>query len=221
MSAVDPDEARRLLEQELGRSEYRGAQETWWDRASRAFLDWLGSLQPDGAGSVTLGRVLLVVAIVVLVAVVVLVVVNRGLPRRRARVRADDLGGVFDDDDLRTADAVAVAARAALAAGDWSTAVLEGYRALARGLGERDLVAVVPGATARAIADRATRPFPALGPVLRDASDAFDAVRYLGVDADEATARRVLDAERAVRESRPVDRPGDPRRPVDHQGVRA
>ncbi|GAA1494853.1 DUF4129 domain-containing protein [Curtobacterium herbarum] len=212
MSAAAPGEARRLLERELAHREYRGPQETWWDRASRSFLDWLGSLAPDGVGSPGFGRTLLVIAIVVLVAVVVLVVVTRGLPRRRARSRPTALGGVFDDDDLRSAQAVSAAAQAAFRAGDWATAVLEGYRALARGLGERDLVRIVPGATARAIADRATVPFPQLGTTLRGASDTFDAVRYLGADADESAARRVLETERAVREARPAhaDRPAVP-----------
>lgn len=211
MTTPGPDEARRLLEQELGRAAYGGAQETWWDRASRTFLEWLGSLVPDGTGSPAFGRTLLVIAVLVLVVVVVLVVVSRGLPRRRPRPGTTDPGAVFDDDDLRSAEVVAAAAAAALRAGDWSTAVLEGFRALARGLGERDLVLVVPGATARAIAERATTPFPALGDTLRDASDAFDAVRYLGVEADEPTARRVLDAERDVRRARPVPTGGPAR----------
>lgn len=51
VTAVDPDEARRLLERELDRSAYDGAQATWWDRASRSFLDWLGSLRADGIDS--------------------------------------------------------------------------------------------------------------------------------------------------------------------------
>ena len=212
MSTPGPDEARRLLEQELAHREYRGAQETWWDRASRSFLDWLGSLAPDGVGSPGVGRTLLVIAVLVLVAVVVLVVVTRGLPRRRARLRPTAPGGVFDDDDLRSAQVVSAAASAAFRAGDWATAVLEGYRALARGLGERDLVLLVPGATARAIADRAAEPFPQLDDVLRHASDTFDAVRYLGIEADESAARRVLAAGRAVREARPspTDQPAVP-----------
>ncbi|NII42245.1 hypothetical protein E9228_002903 [Curtobacterium flaccumfaciens] len=212
MSTLGPGGARRLLERELAHREYRGAQATWWDRASRSFLDWLGSLAPDGIGAPGFGRTLLVVAIVVLVAVVVLVVVTRGLPRRRARLRPTAPGGVFDDDDLRSAEAVSAAATAAFRSGDWATAVLEGYRALARGLGERDLVLLVPGATARAIADRAAVPFPQLDDVLRHASDTFDAVRYLGIEADESAARLVLAAGRAVREARPTptDQPAVP-----------
>lgn len=202
--SVDPDEARRLLERELERSAYDGAHVTWWDRASRALLDWLGSFRADGLGSPVVAHTLLGVALVVLVAVVVLVVVARGLPRRRARVADTDVGGVFDDDDVRSARAIGDDARAALRAGDWSRAVLDGFRALARGLGERDLVPDVPGATARAIAGRAAVVFPTESTRLDRAAMTFDGVRYLGVEATEATAHDVLDTEHAVRTAHPV-----------------
>ncbi|WP_144714110.1 DUF4129 domain-containing protein [Curtobacterium pusillum] len=201
---LGPDEARHLLERELERSEYDGAQVTWWDRASRAVLDWLGSFRADGLGSPAVAHTLLWVAVVVLVAVIVLVVVARGLPRRRTRTAGREPGGVFDDDDLRTARAIADDARAALRAGDWSRAVLDGYRALARGLGERDLVPDVPGATARAIAGRASALFPAESDRLERAAATFDDVRYLGADATEAAAHDVLDTEHALRTARPV-----------------
>jgi hypothetical protein len=209
VTAVDPDEARRLLEHELDRSAYDGAQPTWWDRASQSFLDWLGSLRADGLDSPAAARTALVIAIVVLVAVVVLVVVARGLPRRRARTGDGDAGGVFDDDDLRSARELLEAAQDAARRADWSAAVLDGFRAIARGLGERDLVPDVPGATARTIASRGAVPFPAAAGALDDAASRFDAVRYLGAAADEATARRVLDTEREVRQARPA-RSGDP-----------
>lgn len=204
MTAVDPDEARRLLERELDRSAYDGAEPTWWDRASRGFLDWLGSLRADGLDSPAAARTALVIAIVVLVAVVVLVVVARGLPRRRARTGDGDTGGVFDADDLRSASELLDSAQAAVRRTDWSAAVLDGFRAVARGLGERDLVPDVPGATARTIAIRGAVPFPASAEALGDAATTFDGVRYLGADADEAAARRVLDTERAVRQARPA-----------------
>ncbi|WP_288468330.1 DUF4129 domain-containing protein [uncultured Curtobacterium sp.] len=208
-----PDEARDLLERELQRSEYAAVEPTWWDRASRAVLDWLQSLRADGLGSPAVAQTLLWTAVVILVAVVVLVVVARGLPRRRARTAADSIGGVFDADDLRPTRDVAEAARAALRAGDWDGAVLDGYRAIARGLGERDLVPDVPGATARAIADRAAPSFPDAAVALARAAAAFDAVRYLGRPADGPTARAVLDTEATVRTTRPV-RPDQPAVPA-------
>lgn len=205
-----PDEARRLLERELERSEYDGARVTWWDRVSKQFLDWLGSFRLDGLDSPVVAHSFLWIAIVVLVAVVVLVLVARGVPRRRSRTAAVTDGGVFDDDDLRSARELGDAARAALRSRDWSAAVLDGYRALARGLGERDLVRDVPGATARAVAGRAAPFFPDEAARVDAAARSFDAVRYLGRDADEDTARSVLDTEAAVRAARPHTKPAVP-----------
>ncbi|UXN17868.1 DUF4129 domain-containing protein [Curtobacterium poinsettiae] len=128
----------------------------------------------------------------------------RGLPRRRARAGDGDTGGVFDADDLRSARELLEAAQAAVRRADWSAAVLDGFRAIARGLGERDLVPDVPGATARTIAARGAVPFPASAGALDAAATSFDAVRYLGAEADQDTALRVLDTEQAVRQARPA-----------------
>lgn len=201
--ALGPGPARRLLERELEDPRYRAAHATWWDRVSAAVLDWLRGIRLDGIGSQGFGRTVLVLAIVVLVAVVVLVVVTRGLPRRRAIARGAAGAGVFDAGDVRRAEELRRAAQGALRSGDWAAAVLEGYRALARGLGERDLVADVPGATARSIARRAADPFPELSDRLDHAADVFDAVRYLDAPADESAARAVVDTEAAVTAARP------------------
>lgn len=204
VSAVDPDEARRLLEQELQRAEYDGARATWWDRASKAVLDWLGSLRADGLDSPAVGHTVLVVAVVVLVAVAVVVVLARGLPHRRARTAAATTGGVFDEDDVRTAADLARSADSAFARGDWATAVLDGFRSLARGLGERDLVPDVPGATARSIAARAERSFPGLGDELDRAARSFDDVRYLDRTASRDAADAVLSTAQTVAGTRPA-----------------
>ncbi len=203
MSADDPDEARRLLEHELQRPRYDAARPTWWDRASKAVLDWLGSLRADGLDSPAFGHTVLVLAVVALVAVAVVVVLARGLPHRRPRTTGAT-GGVLDDDDTRTGAELARSAESALARGDWTTAVLDGFRSVARGLGERDLVPDVPGATARAIAARAARSLPDLVDALDDAARRFDDVRYLGRAADRAAAETVLDTARTVARTRPL-----------------
>ncbi len=208
---ISPDDARRLLERELDRADYDGARATWWDRASRHLLEWLGSFRPGGGlDSPALGTTVLWIAVVVLVAVVVVVVVARGLPHRRARTARSDDGSVFDGDDLRSARELGDTARSALRAGDWSAAVLDGYRALARGLAERDLVREVPGATARAVAGRAAPWFPEHADRIDLAAGSFDAVRYLGAEADETAARSVLDTEASVRTTRPATAPAVP-----------
>ena len=63
--------------------------------------------------------------------------------------------------------------------------MLERFRALARGLDERTLVAVFPGTTASAFASAAARTFPAEHGELQVAAELFDGVRY----ADEAATR--------------------------------
>ncbi|MFZ7089048.1 DUF4129 domain-containing protein [Curtobacterium sp. RRHDQ10] len=204
IAAVDPGEARRLLRHELSGRAYDAARPTWWDRLSKGFIDWLGSLRIGGDDS--FDRTLLVIAIVVVLAVLVLVVLVYGLPRRRAMQRSA-ASAVFDDDDHRTAAALRAAADDAARRGDWDSAVLDGFRALARGLAERDLVPDVPGATARTIAEQAVGSFPAHADGLRDAARRFDRVRYADVRATDDDHRAVSTVERGVATSRPtVDR---------------
>ena len=121
-------------------------------------------------------------ALLVLVVVVVLVVVGLlvfGLPAtaatapsRRAALRRPATGA--------TSRALRRAAVAAAEAGDWPLAIEERYRAIVRGIVDRDLVRVHPGTTARGVADAAAVPFPAHADALRSAAADFDAVRYLG-----------------------------------------
>lgn len=201
-SWASPDDARRLLQEELRGRAYDQARPTWWDRVSKSFLDWLGSFRIGGDAS--LDRVLLVVGVVVVLAVVVLLVVVYGLPRRRA-VQRTASGSVFDADDRRDSRALRAAAAGAAARGDWDTAVLDAFRALARGLAERDLVPDVPGATARTIAVDAGTAFPGAASALSESARRFDGVRYAGVEAAESDYRAVLDADTAVRGTRPVE----------------
>ena len=91
-----------------------------------------------------------------LVVVVVLVVVGLlvfGLPRLRRRRRVAE--PLFDDQDRRDLRALRRAAAAAAEAGDWPLAIEERYRAIVRGIVDRDLVRVHPGTTARGVADAA------------------------------------------------------------------
>ncbi|KQO62143.1 DUF4129 domain-containing protein [Curtobacterium sp. Leaf261] len=200
--AVSPGDARRLLQDELRDRAYDAARPTWWDRVSKSFLDWIGSFRIGGDAGVD--RILLVVGIVVVLAVVVLLVVVVGLPRRRA-VQRGASGSVFDADDRRDARALSAAAAAAAARGDWDQAVVDAFRALVRGLAERDLVPDVPGATARTIATDAGASFPGSASALTESARRFDAVRYAGVDADESDYRVVTDTDTAVRRVRPVE----------------
>jgi hypothetical protein len=179
---VEPDAgtARRWLLDELAKPAYAAAQPSPLDRAVQAFLTWFTGLF-DVKGSST-PPVALAIAIAVVVAVLVVALLLFGLPRRNRR---STIGSLFGADDRRSADEMRRAAEAAMARNDWSLAVLERFRAMARGLDERTLVAVFPGTTASAFAVSAGRTFPTEHGELLSAAELFDAVRY----ADDTATR--------------------------------
>ena len=190
----DPEEARRLLQQELTERDYVAAQPTWLDRAADAFWSWIEGVRfgdAEGAPAVAL-----VIVLVVVVAVVVGVVLVYGVPhleRRSARP-----GELFGDDDERDAEALRASAREAAAAGDLDRAVVESFRALARALVERDVLTTSPGTTARTVGDRAARLFPARADRLRAAARAFDEVRYLDRPGTEQAWREITDLDQVL-----------------------
>ncbi len=202
---VDPDaaEAQRWIIQELSKPEYRAAQPTWFDRASKAFWDWLRSLKIDGSGA--LQGPILIVALIVVVAAVVAAFVIFGAPRLNRRSAVS--GVLFGHDDARDAAAMRCSAESAAAAAEWVLAIEEIFRSIARGLAERTLLTVTPGTTAREFAARAGAVLPGFSSRLAAAASAFDDVRYLGRDGTETAYRAIADLERDVRAARPAGHP--------------
>jgi hypothetical protein len=171
----DADEARDLLLDELSKLEYAQAQPTWFDLLTQAIVEWFAGLQFGGGTGFPLGALLVGLALVVAAVVVALLVY--GLPRWRRRSRlATDL---FGEQDGRTARELRRDAAAAAARNDWSAAIADRYRAIARSLDERTLVALLPGTTAHAVARQGARAFPDAAGDLEGAADLFDGVRYL------------------------------------------
>jgi hypothetical protein len=197
---VQPDAgtARGWLLDELAKPAYAAAEPSPFDRAVQAFLTWFSGLF-DVKGSST-PPVLLAIAIAVVVAVLVVALLLFGLPRRnrRSSVRA-----LFGDDDRRSADEMRRAAEAAMSRQDWSLAVLERFRALARGLDERTLVAVFPGTTATAFAAAAARTFPGEHGELQGAAELFDGVRYADEPATREDALSILALDDRLAAARP------------------
>ena len=115
---------------------------------------------------------------------------------------------LFDDHDLRDLETLRQAANAAASAGDWPLAIEERFRAVVRGLVEREVVTVHPGTTARAFADAAAGSFPDLAADLRTAAAGFDGVRYLGRPGSADEYARVTELERRVADTRPTRRGG-------------
>ncbi|MGN6744102.1 MAG: DUF4129 domain-containing protein [Amnibacterium sp.] len=194
------DQARQWLLQELAKAPYQAARPTPFDIVSQAILQWFQSLFTSKTSVAP--PVLLVAALVVVAAVVVVALVLFGVPRlnRRSRIA----GSLFGDDDRRAADELRRSAAAALAAGDWSTAVLERFRGLARGLDERTVLTVFPGTTAAGFAARAARAFPGEQAALAAAAADFDAVRYAGRPATREQAEAVAALDDRLVAARPV-----------------
>jgi hypothetical protein len=198
---VDPDadQARRWIVAELSKPEYQAAQPTLFDRVSAAFWDWLTSLDLSNTG---VGRgPLLVVGAVLLVAAIIAAYLIFGAPRLNRRSRVS--GALFGVDDDRDAAAMRSAAETAAGRGDWSVAISEMFRALARGLAERTIVDPSPGMTAHTFAADAGQAFPQQADRLEVAAAAFDRVRYLDQPGTEAAYRQVAELERELGATRP------------------
>lgn len=199
---LDPDapEARRWVLDELAKPEYRAAEPTAFDLAAQAVRDWLASLF-SGAGGLPLPALWLVLVLIAVVLVAVGLLVF-GLPRLRRR--AGTRVPLFDDGDVRDAATLRSAAETAARAGDWPVAIEERFRALVRGLVERELVRVHPGTTAHGMADAAAGPFPSAAGRLESAAADFDAVRYLARAGSEAAYRRITELDAELAASRPA-----------------
>lgn len=172
-----PDEAREWAERELADPVYDAAQPTFIDRIAQAIGDFLTQLLsgPVGGGwSPLLGLIVLLV----IAGLVVGGLLIWGRPRLAHRV-AGGSSLLFGDDETRSAAQLRASAAAHAEAGRWDQAVAERYRALARGLEERDVLDALPGTTARALATRAAEYFPGQAAGLQAGAAAFDDVRYL------------------------------------------
>ncbi|PFG44034.1 uncharacterized protein DUF4129 [Isoptericola jiangsuensis] len=196
---VDPDRptATRWLARELSRPEY--AQD---ESLLLRLVEWLEGLF-DGIDATAVGTGQLAVVVLLVVAVVVgLAWWLAGPVRLRRRRAAASI--VVHEDDPRTAAQMRAAADAAAVRDDWTTAVLERFRAVVRELEERVVLDELPGRTAVEAARQAGDRLPDLAGSLRAAATLFDGVCYGHLPAsaaDDAVLRR-LDAQ--VQESRPV-----------------
>lgn len=202
---VDPDapEARRWLSDELAKPIYQTSKPNWFDQLAKAFWDWLGSLF-SGTGGV-LGDLLplvgAVVVTLVVVAAVVVAILLFGPPRLRRRAAGS--GDVFGDDE-RSAAQLRAAAEASAASGDFSTAIIERFRAIARDAAERTVAVVLPGTTADDVARQLAAAFPDLATELTSAAREFDGVRYLDRAGTADGYRRLTELDERLRSSRPA-----------------
>ena len=202
---LTPDEptGREWLLEELAKTEYQQARpnpiEVWFRDAWEWFLSLFQA--PEGS-PFAVNPLVIVVALLVIAAIAALIFFGR--PRAVAARRASP-GSVFLDDDARTAHELRAAAKAAADAGDWSLAITEQFRAIARSLGDRTVIAVLPGTTAQAVARAAAAAFPDERAALADAADSFDAVRYLDRAGDADRFGRIRDLDARLERTRPAN----------------
>jgi len=199
---VEPDapDAQQLLLDELSDPIYAQSQPSWFDLLSQSVLDWFASLSlADGTGPSALA---LVIGAIVIAAAIAGAILVYGLPRWRARSRLSvELLGASD---RRTTRELRRDAERAAGANDFSLAIAERFRAIARALDERTIVSSVPGMTAQGFARAAAQQFPAHAAPFEVAAEHFDAVRYLG----RAGTREQYDAVRELDEA--IDRAPSP-----------
>jgi len=197
---VDPDveQAKDWLIQELSGPQYQAARPTLFDLIAQAFWDWLSSLQigtVQGPPAFGLGIILVLVVGAIVVAFLVF-----GVPKLNRR--SSVTGALFGEDDERDSAAMRRDAEAAAARSDWSTAIAEMFRAVARGLAERGVLSTTPGTTASGFASRATEALPTLGDGFAASARAFDDVRYLGRDGTREQYEQVSSLEADVRRAK-------------------
>jgi hypothetical protein len=204
---LDPtaQQARAQLELELGTPHYQAAQPNPLNALIRGFLTWLESLinkAPSIPGSVDptpliVGAIILVVLIAAFVGFMIF-----GRPRINARRKA--AGALFGEEDDRDAADLRRDGERAAASGDYTTAIEDAFRAIARGLAERTVLTTFPGTTAHGFAVEASTSFPSYASQLRDAANSFDGVRYLGRTGTQQEWLAVSELERELRAAKPL-----------------
>lgn len=209
---VDPDapEAREWILDELSKAPYQAAKPNLLDLIAQQIVNWFGDLidfltggvQPGAPGQPPLWILAIAIPVVILLVLAFLVY---GLPRLNRRSTVT--GALFGEHDERDAAAMRRDAERAAAAGDFTTAIAELFRALARNLAERTLVTTHPGTTASEFSRRAAAVFPDARPLLVTAAADFDGVRYLGVTGTREQWDAMVAIERRLRTARPASDP--------------
>lgn len=198
----DGEEARRWAEQELQDPRYADAKPTWFDYLAQDVADFIASLFSTDTGAQT-GNIALIIVTIVIVAALITVLILWGKPHMSRRVSRKGLDLLGEQDD-RTATQLRADAERSARSEDWDAATVLRFRALARGLLERDIIDPAPGATAQAIARDAARAFSPQHAALAAAAQSFDDVRYLRHPASEESYRALAATDSAISEAVPA-----------------
>lgn len=197
----DGDEARRWAEEELSNSRYADAKPTWFDYVARDIGRFIADLFNSDNGAAVGPSALIIVSVLIIAALIVALIIW-GRPRRSRAVRRARTGllGAYDD---RSAAQLRADAERSARDGDWDTATILRFRAIARDLLERDLIDPAPGATAQAIAREASAVFADEAEAMRSAATSFDDVRYLRHPATDESYAALAATDDRLRARRP------------------
>jgi hypothetical protein len=195
---LDPnsEQARRWAVEELSHREYQQARPGLVTRALAWLLDqvqrWLDALPAGSTAWWALGLGLLLAVVAGVVGYAIWRAGGLG-----SVTGSGAAGSVFGEAATRTAAEHRAASAAAEAGNDWELAVLERFRAIARELEERTVLAARPGRTAGEVAQEAGAVLGGLREGLHQAARVFDAVRYGGraATAEHVERLRAVDAE--------------------------
>lgn len=193
---IDRDAAHEAAQRELAKPIYPKASLT--DRFSEWLQDLLYRIAQEGSqlpgGWFTISVLLIILAVAIVVAV-----------RIARRTMRTDRGGeqALLDSRERTAAQYRATAELHAAQGDWSPAIRNRLRAIARQLEEDHVLEAVPGRTATELAADAGAAVPALATELADAAIAFNDVSYGEQPGTEAGYRMIADLDDRVRSHGP------------------
>ncbi|MGB3764668.1 MAG: DUF4129 domain-containing protein [Ornithinimicrobium sp.] len=199
VNGPDRDEARDLLIQELAKPEYNRPENPLL-RLAGWLADQLNGLLNVLPGSSSLSSILVVLVLLLVVSALAFASRQRLRERTLAAASADSVLGT----ESLSAQEYRARAEGCASRGDWAGALLDSYRALTAGAGERTLLDDAPTRTAHEVAGALATTFPEHAPDLRWSADAFDRVRYGQQSCSREEAERVRDLDRIVRKARPV-----------------
>ena len=197
---VDPDAetAREWVRAELLEPAYN-QQENLLSRA----LTWLWDLIQETAAAAgqadAVGALVVAAGVLLMCGAIALLVAG---PVRRNRAGARTSVDVFGE-DTRSAAELRAAADAHAAAGRWSEAVLDRFRALLRALEDRALLDERPGRTAHEATEDAGARLPERAADLRRAGRLFDDVCYGDAEAGPEDDAWLRDLDARVTATRP------------------
>ncbi|WP_049564683.1 DUF4129 domain-containing protein [Nonomuraea sp. SBT364] len=199
MSPVGREEAAGQAARELLDPRY--ADESLPDRLYRYFSQFVGDLMDAAAGGGSAGGVIAAVVIgLILVGVAALIAYQL---RRTSRRNTAAPGALFGERALTAAEHRTAAERLA-AEEQWTAAIQERLRAIARDLEERALVNGMPGRTADELAAEAGQAMPTFAGELAAAARSFDDVTYGGVPGTRETYDSMTGLDDRLRAARPI-----------------